>query len=96
MGSPAISFVTHVSIAIYLIEAGLVLVVAPWTDWWQRNYFADLLPGLAALMTTTSVRGLVVGAGVVTLLAGLTDLRSALAARTRGPAGGGSRHESSL
>ncbi|MCC7043636.1 MAG: hypothetical protein IT183_07225 [Acidobacteria bacterium] len=78
---------TRVFIAVYLVEAGLILTAAPWTDWWRRNYFADLLPWLHMLMATPGMRALVVTVGLLTVAVGITDLWLALAARfgRRGP-----------
>jgi hypothetical protein len=79
---------TRVFIAVYLVEAGLILTAAPWTEWWRVNYFADLLPWLRALMGTPGLRALVVAIGLLTVAVGLTDLWLLLAARfgRRGPA----------
>jgi hypothetical protein len=72
---------TRLLIAIYLIEAGLLLIVAPWTVWWQRNYFADLSPWLRWGMAHPATRIGVVATGVLTVLAGMTDLRDVLMRR---------------
>jgi hypothetical protein len=72
---------TRVFIAVYLVEAGLILTAAPWTEWWRRNYFADLLPWLRTLMSTSGMRVMVVGIGLVTVAIGVTDLWLALASR---------------
>jgi hypothetical protein len=48
---------------------------------WQRNYFVEALPWMGALASSPSMRALVVATGVVTVLAGMTDLRAALLAR---------------
>jgi hypothetical protein len=72
---------TRVFIAVYLVEAGLILTAAPWTDWWRRNYFADVLPWVQALMTTQSMRALVVTVGVLTVAVGVVDLWTTLAGR---------------
>ena len=42
-GASLIRFVTRLLVAAYLVEAGLVLTVAPWTAFWDRNYFAHAL-----------------------------------------------------
>jgi hypothetical protein len=62
-------------LAVYFIETGLVLVVAPWTEWWTRNFFAGLLPLVQRVMATSSVRLAVVGTGLVTIVAGLSEMR---------------------
>jgi hypothetical protein len=72
---------TRVLVAIYFIEAGLLLIVAPWTTWWQRNYFAELLPWVRWGMAQPVIRVGVVVTGVLTMLAGMSDLRAALVRR---------------
>jgi hypothetical protein len=71
-------------LGIYLVEAGLLLIVAPWTEWWRRNYFAYLHPWLSVAMGTAAVRTLMVIAGIVTVVAGMIELRLALARRMSG------------
>jgi hypothetical protein len=56
----------------FFIEVGLLLVVLPWSTFWERNYFASLWPVLVPLLTNNFVRGAVSGLGVLTLLAGLS------------------------
>ena len=80
-GRLLIQFVLRLLVAAYLIEAGVVLAVAPWTPFWLRNYFAQAWPWLGDAMATTAVRGAVTGVGLVTALAGVLDLVSVLIAR---------------
>jgi hypothetical protein len=54
--------------------------------WWDRNYFAATLPWLHTLMAGDLLRGVVSLVGVVTVIAGLIDLRAALAPWFSGPA----------
>ena len=63
------------------IEIGLVLIVIPWSVFWERNYFAELLPPLRSLMTNHFVRGAVSGIGVINLTVGLAELVSILTGR---------------
>jgi hypothetical protein len=53
---------------------GLLLVLLPWSSFWDRNYFAELMPVLRDWITNNYVRGAVTGLGVVNLLAALADL----------------------
>ena len=55
--------------------------MAPWTDLWDRNFFAEAMPALGDLMSNQFVRGGVTGVGVVTAIAGLRDLTGAVLAR---------------
>ena len=68
-------------IAAYLIEAGVLLVLAPWSALWQRNYFAAHFPLLGHWMLSPYVKGAVTGIGLVTALGGLRDLVSAFMLR---------------
>ena len=68
-------------VAAYLIEAGVLLVLAPWSGLWQRNYFAAHMPMLGQLMVSPYVKGAVTGVGLVTALGGLRDLISAFVLR---------------
>src|SRR5262245_32084335 len=76
-----IRFLFRLFVAAYFVWAGLVLVVAPWTAFWDRNLFALAQPFIASLMDSHFVRGAVTGIGVITTLAGLGDLAGAILAR---------------
>jgi hypothetical protein len=67
--------------AAYFLEAGLILIVAPWSAFWDRNFFAAALPALDAVLASPYARGAVSGVGLVTLLAGLAEIGGAFAAR---------------
>jgi hypothetical protein len=67
--------------AAYLIEAGLLLTIAPWTRLWAHNLFADAVPGLGVVVGSLFVRGGVTGIGLVTTVGGVRDLASVLFAR---------------
>ncbi len=62
----------------YFLEVGLILLLVPWSHFWDRNYFAQSLPLLHDLIRNNFVRGAVSGIGVLNLLAGLADLRALL------------------
>ncbi|MGE0815218.1 MAG: hypothetical protein AB7O28_25355 [Vicinamibacterales bacterium] len=64
-----------------LIELGLLLIVVPWSAYWERNYFAQMFPVVAAIARNNFVRGAVTGLGAVNLLAALTDLAALMRRR---------------
>jgi hypothetical protein len=74
--------VRRLLVAAYLIEAGLLLIVAPWTASWQHNYFGAMLPVLSRIMANEFVRGGVSGVGVITAFGGLRELIAALSRRS--------------
>lgn len=59
-----------------LIELGLLLIVVPWSTYWERNYFAQVSPLVEDLVRNNYVRGAVTGLGAVNVLAALTELAS--------------------
>ena len=65
----------------YFLEVGLLLLLVPWTAFWERNYLAVSLPLFEGVLRNNFVRGAVSGIGVVNLLAGFDDLASLLWAR---------------
>jgi len=65
----------------FFFEAGLVLVILPWTVYWEENYFVQVLPLLEALLVNNFVRGAVSGLGLLNLAAGFAEIWSFLAAR---------------
>ncbi len=72
-------------LALYLLEAGLLLVLAPWTQFWDRNYFAVLQPGLASWLTHPFVRGAVTGVGIVSVVAAVMEIGFMLSKRRVSP-----------
>ncbi len=62
-------------IALFL-EAGFVLVIVPWSPFWDRNYFATAVPVLHSIISNNFVRGAVSGLGLVNIATGIADLVS--------------------
>jgi hypothetical protein len=78
-----ISFLTRILFAAYFLEAGLILVVAPWSGFWDRNLFLGAVPSLEDVFASPFTRGAVSGVGAITVLAGLAELSGVLAMRQR-------------
>jgi hypothetical protein len=51
----------------------LILIVAPWSAFWERNAFAQTQT-LAQILSNPILRGAVSGIGFITALAGLAEL----------------------
>lgn len=66
---------------VFYVEVGLVLTVAPWSLFWERNYFGDVLPLLHIITTNDFFRGAVTGLGLVNLVAAISELKSLMASR---------------
>lgn len=67
----------------YFLEVGLLLVVVPWSAFWDRNYFADAVPIIGEAIKNPYVRGGVSGLGLVNIVAGLSELFSIFSSRRR-------------
>ena len=65
----------------FFFEIGFVLIVVPWSEFWDRNYFVQALPPLRALLTNNFVRGAVSGLGVINVSAGLVELVAMVSSR---------------
>jgi hypothetical protein len=60
-----------------------LLIVLPWSAFWERNYFAAAWPLVGAIVTNNFVRGAVTGLGLVNLVAGFADLALVFLSRDR-------------
>ena len=67
-----------------LLETGLLLVLIPWSAFWDQNYLARIVPGLGALIVNNYVRGAVSGLGLVNMWSALAELADLVASRTAG------------
>jgi len=64
----------RILLIVYFMETGVVLLMAPWSSFWDRNWFVDGAAGFQILMGGAAVRGAVSGVGIVNLCAGLWEL----------------------
>jgi hypothetical protein len=67
----------------FFFEAGLALLLVPWSSYWDRNYFAEALPTVHAAVTNNFVRGAVSGLGLVNVAAGVVELFTLFAQQRR-------------
>jgi polyferredoxin len=58
----------------FFLEVGLLLVVLPWSTFWDNNYFVSRWPFIRPFLTNHFVRGGITGLGGVNLAAGFADL----------------------
>src|SRR5262245_1818448 len=77
--------VSRLLFAAYFLEAGFILMVAPWSQFWERNRFAADRPALETIVMSPYARGGVTGVGVITALAGFAELGAVILSRGRRP-----------
>lgn len=77
------SLLTRLLLAVFFLEAGLLLLFVPWSGFWERNYFAEAAPFIGWLTRNFFVRGAVSGLGLINVVAGLVELVSVFSRRRR-------------
>jgi hypothetical protein len=72
-----------VTVIVYILicfEVGILLLILPWTQLWEDNFFLFFItnklnaPWMPTFLTSGYVRGAVTGLGVLNILAGLRDI----------------------
>jgi hypothetical protein len=72
--------VTAIIYILICFEVGILLIILPWTPYWDDNFFLNYITGklqmtgLATLLQTGYIRGAVSALGIVNILAGLRDM----------------------
>ena len=57
------------------LELGLVLILVPWSEIWETNYFLYLYPGLAFFADNPFMRGAISGLGLMNVFLALEAFR---------------------
>ena len=68
-------------LAAFFLEVGFILLVVPWSSYWDRNFFAQSWPPLHAVLTSNYVRGAVSGLGVVNVMAAVGQIAELFSGR---------------
>ena len=71
-------------LAAFFLEIGFLLLVVPWSSYWDRNFFAQSWPPLQALLSSNYVRGAVSGLGIVNVLAAVGEIAEIFSTRRGG------------
>ena len=75
----------RVVILLIWLELGLVLILVPWSEIWDVNYFLYQYPALGLFLKNPYLRGAISGLGVMNVFLALEAFRrrtSAVASRT--------------
>ena len=79
----------RILLIVYFLETGVVLLVAPWTFIWERNWLVETLPFWGGFARLDGVRGAVSGLGLVSLGVAASELTVVLGAAIRCRRGSG-------
>ena len=77
------SVISRLVFLAYFVEVGLLLLVVPWSPFWDRNYFLDLWPAVEAVLRSNLARGAVSGLGLINLWAAMAELATLFGMRRR-------------
>lgn len=60
--------------AIFCFELGVFLLVFPWLDFWEQNFFATWRPEVQQVWMNSYFRGLVSGLGLVNIFVSFIEI----------------------
>jgi hypothetical protein len=72
-----------ITVIVYILicfEVGILLLILPWTQYWEENVFLYFITGklnapwIERFLTSGYMRGAVTGLGVLNILAGMRDI----------------------
>ena len=58
------------------LEMGLLIILIPWSRFWETNYFLNHYPSLIPILLNPYVRGAISGLGVVDAVLAVDSFRS--------------------
>jgi hypothetical protein len=58
----------------FCLEIGMYLLIVPWTEYWDGNYFSGMMPQLKGYWDNLYLRGAVSGLGMVNLYISLVEI----------------------
>jgi len=67
------------------LELGLMLILVPWSEFWQANYFMIQFPALDVFLRSAYLRGAVSGLGVMNVFLALESFRHRAVAVAKRP-----------
>jgi hypothetical protein len=60
---------------LFWLELGLALILVPWLDLWDTNYFLYQYPALALVLKNPFLRGAISGLGLVNVMLSIEAFR---------------------
>jgi len=59
---------------VFCLEIGVVLLVFPWSEYWDNNFFSNAIPTFRNLWDNAYLRGAVSGLGVINIYISFSEL----------------------
>jgi hypothetical protein len=70
------SRILRIVLLLLWFELGVVLILLPWSDMWDVNYFLYQYPTLGLLLKNSYLRGLISGLGVINVMFAVEAFRN--------------------
>jgi hypothetical protein len=67
--------ILRVPLLLFWIACGLVLILLPWSNYWDANYYIYQYPSLGLVLKNAYLRGAVSGLGFMNVLLSLEAFR---------------------
>ncbi len=67
--------IARILLLLFWLAFGLALILVPWSDYWEANYFLFQYPELALFLKNGFLRGAVSGLGFMNVLLALEGFR---------------------
>jgi hypothetical protein len=71
----------RVVLVLLCFELGVLLVLIPWSAFWERNFFLDRYPQMIPVLLNSYLRGAISGLGLLDIWIAATLLRPRKSAR---------------
>jgi hypothetical protein len=65
---------TSLLFIVFCLEIGVVLLVFPWSEYWDNNFFSNRVPMLRSVWDNSYLRGAVSGVGIVNIYISFSEL----------------------
>ena len=59
---------------VFCLEIGVVLLVFPWSEYWDNNFFSTWIPRFKDLWDNSYLRGAVSGVGIINIYISFSEL----------------------
>jgi hypothetical protein len=70
----ALEWIFNTLYIIFTLCFGIALLMLPWKNAWENNYFLHIFPQIRPVVTNSFFKGAVVGLGFVNILIGIYEI----------------------
>lgn len=65
--------ISLVILVVFCLYVGLLLLLLPWTRYWQENHYLLTIPALGPILNSGIIRGVVSGLGLLDIWIGISE-----------------------